>query len=118
MTDDSIVVELTDGRTLSVPLEWYPTLRNASPEQRTNLRLIGNGLGIHWEELDEDLSVAGMLNPPRHNRSGAPGSGQPENVIVVLPQNAQVWPPGRAIGHLGVFPSGLVGPPVIPPPGH
>ncbi|MBI2863771.1 MAG: DUF2442 domain-containing protein [Chloroflexi bacterium] len=53
-------VRLADGRELSVPLEWYPRLRNANPEQRANWRLIGRGAGIHWEDVDEDLSVAGL----------------------------------------------------------
>ena len=58
---DSLVVHLADGRTLSVPLEWFPRLRDASPEQRAHWRMIGPGSGIHWPELDEDLSVAGLL---------------------------------------------------------
>ena len=54
-------VQLSDGREISVPLEWFPTLRNASDKQRNNWRLIGRGVGIHWEDLDEDLSVEGLL---------------------------------------------------------
>lgn len=54
-------VRLTDGREISVPLEWFPRLRDATPEQRKNYRMIGKGIGIHWEEIDEDLSVAGLL---------------------------------------------------------
>ena len=54
-------VPLSDGRAISVPLEWFPTLRNATEKQRNNWRLIGNGVGIHWEDLDEDLSVEGLL---------------------------------------------------------
>jgi steroid delta-isomerase-like uncharacterized protein len=60
-TDDELVVTLADRRTFSVPLAWYPRLLNASAEQRSNWRLIGDGLGIHWPELDEDLSAAGLL---------------------------------------------------------
>jgi len=59
--DDSLVVRLADGRVIAAPLEWFPRLRNASPEQRANWRLIGNGIGIHWPDLDEDLSVEGLL---------------------------------------------------------
>ena len=59
--DDALHVMLADGRELSVPLEWFPTLRDATPEQRNNWRLIGRGIGIHWDDLDEDLSVAGLL---------------------------------------------------------
>ena len=54
-------VRLMDGREISVPLEWFSKLRGASAEQRGNWRLIGNGVGIHWEDLDEDLSVAALL---------------------------------------------------------
>jgi hypothetical protein len=54
-------VQLSDGREISVPLEWFPSLRNASDEQRNKWRLIGKGVGIHWEELDEDISVEGLL---------------------------------------------------------
>lgn len=61
---DSLVVHLEDGRTLSVPLEWFPRLRDATPEQRAHWRMIGPGSGVHWPELDEDLSVAGLLGLP------------------------------------------------------
>ena len=54
-------VQLSDGREIIVPLEWFPTLRNASDKQRNNWRLIGKGAGIHWEDIDEDLSVEGLL---------------------------------------------------------
>lgn len=56
-------VQLSDGRIVSVPVEWFPRLRDASAEQRSNWRLIGRGVGIHWEDLDEDLSVAALLRP-------------------------------------------------------
>jgi len=54
-------VQLSDGREISAPLEWFPSLRNATDAQRDNWRLIGKGVGIHWEDLDEDLSVEGLL---------------------------------------------------------
>lgn len=54
-------VRLLDGRELSVPLEWFPKLRDATAAQRKRWRLIGRGVGIHWDALDEDLSVAGLL---------------------------------------------------------
>jgi hypothetical protein len=61
-TDDSTLrVALADGRELSVPLEWFPRLRDATPEQRKNWRFIGRGQGIHWADVDEDISVAGLL---------------------------------------------------------
>ncbi len=62
-SDDALEVQLEDGRTVTMPLEWYPRLRNATPEARANWRLMGGGLGIHWADLDEDLSVARFLEP-------------------------------------------------------
>lgn len=61
VTDDALVVELVDGRTVSVPLAWYPRLLHGSPKERATWRLVGRGEGIHWPELDEDVSVAGIL---------------------------------------------------------
>ena len=60
-SNDALHVRLSDGREISVPLEWFPRLRDATPEQRQNWRLIGRGIGIHWEDVDEDISVAGLL---------------------------------------------------------
>ena len=60
-TDDALRVRLADGREVSAPLEWFPALRAASAEQRRNWRLIGGGVGLHWPDLDEDVSVAGLL---------------------------------------------------------
>ncbi|NMF85309.1 DUF2442 domain-containing protein [Nodosilinea sp. P-1105] len=60
-TEDTISVNLMDGRTIAVPLAWYPRLLNASPEQLTQWEICGGGYGIHWEALDEDLSTEGML---------------------------------------------------------
>lgn len=59
--DDFLRVTLADGRELAVPLVWFPRLLDATPAQRGNWRLIGRGQGIHWPDLDEDLSVAGLL---------------------------------------------------------
>lgn len=61
VTDDSIVIDLDDGRTLSVPLAWYPRLFHGTPEERNNWRFIGKGEGIHWPDLDEDISVEGLI---------------------------------------------------------
>ncbi|MCE3003637.1 MAG: DUF2442 domain-containing protein [Xanthomonadaceae bacterium] len=61
VTDDALRVRLTDGRELSAPLEWFPRLRAATVAQRSNWRLIGKGSGIHWPDVDEDVSVAGLL---------------------------------------------------------
>ena len=58
-----LVVQLEDGRTVSVPLEWFPRLRDASAAQLADYRLVAQGVGIHWPQLDEDLSVRGLLLP-------------------------------------------------------
>ena len=60
-TEESLVVELRDGRVISTPLLWYPRLESASAQDRGEYEWIGGGTGIHWPRLDEDLSVAGML---------------------------------------------------------
>ncbi len=60
-SETELVVRLTDGRVLSTPLVWFPRLHNASPEKRNAYELLGNGVGIHWPDLDEDISVAGLL---------------------------------------------------------
>lgn len=60
-TDDELIVALIDGRTISVPLAWYPRLLAATPEQRAKWRISGAGFGIHWPEIDEDLSTEGLL---------------------------------------------------------
>lgn len=67
VTDDSVCVELADGRSVSAPLVWFPRLLRAAPDVRKNWKLIGAGGGIHWPEIDEDISVAGLL---RGERSG------------------------------------------------
>ncbi|MBI5557683.1 MAG: DUF2442 domain-containing protein [Deltaproteobacteria bacterium] len=61
ITDDSLSVDLSDGRSISVPLGWYPRLEHATSEERKKWRLIGNGHGIHWEYIDEDISVEGLI---------------------------------------------------------
>ena len=61
ITEDTLSVDLSDGRTLSVPLAWFPRLVHATLEERNNWRLIGKGQGIHWEDIDEDISVEGLL---------------------------------------------------------
>lgn len=61
VTDDTLSVDLSDGRTISVPLEWFPRLVHATPEEKKTWRLIGRGQGIHWEDIDEDISVKGLL---------------------------------------------------------
>lgn len=61
VSDDTLIVELADGRTLSVPLAWYPRLQHGTAAERSIWRLIGNGAGIHWPDLDEDISVEGLI---------------------------------------------------------
>ncbi len=60
-SNDKLHVTLADGREIAVPLEWFPRLEDASPKIRKNWRLIGGGLGIHWETIDEDISVESLL---------------------------------------------------------
>lgn len=63
-TDDQLQVQLKDGRSLTVPLAWFPTLLHATASERQGWRLIGGGVGIHWEALDEDISVPRLLGLP------------------------------------------------------
>jgi hypothetical protein len=70
VTDDAMAARLTDGRTISVPLAWSWRLSNATPEQRSHFEMIGDGEGVHWPDIDEDISARGMLQgmpacPPR-----------------------------------------------------
>ncbi len=71
VTENELVVRLEDGRTISTPLAWYPRLLHASAEERERFELIGRGTGIHWPELDEDLSVRGMLTGRPSQESAA-----------------------------------------------
>ena len=71
--EDSLEVDLVDGRTISVPLVWYPRLLEASAAQRANWQIAGGGFGIHWPEIDEDLSTEGLLR-------GAPASRKPLSI--------------------------------------
>jgi Protein of unknown function (DUF2442) len=59
--DERLIVDLADGRTIAVPIAWYPRLAEATPEQRGNWEVAGAGYGIHWPEIDEDLSTEGLL---------------------------------------------------------
>lgn len=62
VTDETITADLADGRSVSVPLAWSWRLSDATPEQRANWRLIGSGQGVHWPDVDEDISIRGMLD--------------------------------------------------------
>ena len=69
VTGDTLTVDLADGRSISVPVEWYPRLANGSLEERANWRLVGRGEGIHWPDLDEDISVENLLSGARSGES-------------------------------------------------
>jgi hypothetical protein len=71
VSDETLTVELNDGRSLSVPLAWFPRLVHGTDSERRNWRIEGRGLGIHWEQLDEDISVAGLIggNPSCESES-------------------------------------------------
>jgi hypothetical protein len=71
ITEEALTVELSDGRTVSVPLAWYPRLLRATPKERGDWRLIGKGQGVHWNVLDEDVSVEGLLAGHRSGESQA-----------------------------------------------
>lgn len=61
VTDDTVSVDLEDGRTISVPIAWYPRLAHGTPEERAHFQISGAGYGIHWPELDEDIGIEGLL---------------------------------------------------------
>ena len=61
LTDDTLSVDLSDGRSISIPIAWFPRLLHCTEQERNNWRLIGKGQGIHWEDIDEDISIEGLL---------------------------------------------------------
>jgi hypothetical protein len=61
VTDEELIVDLVDGRTLQVPIQWYPRLAHGTPTERRNWKIIGQGEGIHWPDLDEDIAVEDLL---------------------------------------------------------
>lgn len=69
VTDHALTVELGDGRRISAPIEWYPRLAHATQQERDNWRLIGGGQGIHWGDLDEDISIESLLAGRRSTES-------------------------------------------------
>jgi hypothetical protein len=71
-TDDTLCISLRDGRTISVPLAWYPRLLNATAQQRLNWTIAGGGYGIHWPDVDEDLSTEGLLRGAPAPKSTVP----------------------------------------------
>ena len=86
-SDDALSVSLRDGRVITVPLAWYPRLLNATPAQRKNWKIAGGSYGIHWPELDEDLSTEGLLRgapAPGYRSNAGPGLSGREQLIVGL----------------------------------
>ena len=71
ITDSLIAVTLEDGRTISIPIGWYPRLAHGTPEERQNFQISGAGYGIHWPDLDEDIGVAGLLAGKKSTESRA-----------------------------------------------
>ena len=69
VTDDTLSVDLEDGRTIAVPIVWYPRLAYGTPEERTNFQISGAGYGIHWPDLDEDIGVEGLMIGRRSTES-------------------------------------------------
>jgi hypothetical protein len=80
-TRDSLVVDLKDGRSISVPLRWYPRLLNATTKQRAFWEICGGGYGIHWPEIDEDLSTEGLLRGAPAPASHSKRTIRPKNSI-------------------------------------
>ena len=74
VTDDTLEVDLLDGRTIIVPLAWYPRLYHATPAQRANWQIAGAGFGIHWPDVDEDLSTEGLLRGAPAPRPARPAA--------------------------------------------
>ncbi len=71
VTDDTLSVDLEDGRTISVPIGWYPRLAHGTPEEQANFQISGAGYGIHWPDLDEDIGVEGLLLGKKSTESPA-----------------------------------------------
>ena len=85
VTQHALTVELADGRTITVPLAWYPRLLHGSQEERNNWRLIGKGEGIHWLDLDEDISVQGILLGKPSSESASSFKRWLENISFTSP---------------------------------
>ena len=93
VTEDEIIANLADGRVISVPLAWSWRLSEASPKQRATFRLIGSGQGVHWPDVDEDISVEGMLHGiPAHRPKSAPAGPTTRAVRDQEPPNKRIQP--------------------------
>ena len=94
VTEDALTAELSDGRTISTPLAWYPRLLHGTPEERNNWELIGDEQGIHWPDLDEDISVEMLLTGQKSGESPrsfqrwleAKQAGLPVNIYEIRPK--------------------------------
>src|SRR5690348_4814932 len=111
VTDDQLVVVLADGRELAAPLMWFPRLLEATPDQRRNWRLIGRGHGIHWPDVDEDISVTSLLEQRKSRTSRRAGRAGLDLRAHPVPAESGCAP-DYALAH------GLVGEPMSPSPGH
>jgi hypothetical protein len=97
VTKDEIIAELADGRVVSVPLAWSWRLSEATPAQRENFRLIGTGQGVHWPDVDEDISAGSLLHgTPAHRPGRSPAKGGNKRVKVRMP--------GTRVGHIATSP--------------
>src|SRR5712692_5235688 len=93
VTEDEIVAHLADGRVISVPLAWSWRLSEATPKQRAKFRLIGSGQGVHWPDVDEDISVEGMLHGiPAYRPRSRPAGAQAHAVRDQGPPNKRIQP--------------------------
>ena len=93
VTEDEIIAHLVDGRVISVPLAWSWRLSEATPKQRANLRLIGSDQGVHWPDVDEDISVEGMLHGvPAHGPRSRPAGTRTRAVRDHEPPNERIQP--------------------------
>ena len=96
VTDDEIIAHLVDGRVISVPLAWSWRLSEATPAQRARFRLIGTGQGVHWPDVDEDLSVEGMLyGVPARRPHRRPAAATPRKVRHADASNQRMQPPRK-----------------------
>jgi len=93
VTENEIIAYLADGRVISVPLAWSWRLSDATPKQRANLRLIGSGQGVHWPDVDEDISVEGMLHGvPAHRSRSRPAATNARGARDHEPPNKRIQP--------------------------
>ncbi|HXU39242.1 MAG TPA: DUF2442 domain-containing protein [Blastocatellia bacterium] len=88
VTDDTLSVDLEDGRSVSVPIGWYPRLANGTPAERANLQISGAGYGIHWPDLDEDIGIEGLLLGKHSSESASSFERWLERRREKLPQDA------------------------------